>query len=204
MNALHAGVGSQGKPGLIHCRHGGNSQINSCFSGRGHHPGAADGGVRLALQKQGVDRVVLGFPGHQLYKFQVVGKGVLYRLRIREGRTAFIDDGAAEAVNPGSGIVGGTVLLHKAVAPPTGVVLHVSIEFLGGGGHLPILHIAAVVHKQQRLKVQRKLIQGVLVSGGVQSHGQILCQSPVREQRFYGRQNAHFGKNTDFVMGKDK
>ena len=204
MNTLHAGIGRQRLPGGIHRGHRGNSQINSCFSGRGHHPGAADGGVRLALQKQGVDRVVLGFPGHQLYKFQVVGKGVLYRLRIREGSTAFIDDGTAEAVNPGGGIVGGAVLLHKAVAPPAGVVLHVSIEFLGGGGHFPVLHIAAVVHKQQRLKVQRKLVQGILVSGGVQGHGQVMFQSPVFQQRFDGSQNAHLGKNTDFVMGKDK
>ena len=204
MNALHAGVGSQGKPGLIHCRHGGNAQIDPGLSGGGDHPGAADGGVRFSFQEQRVDGIVFRLPRHQLYKFQVVGQRVLHSLPVGERGAAAVNDGAAEAVDPGGGIVGGAVLLHETVAPPPGVVLHIGIQRFRRGGNLVILHITAVVHEQQRFKIQRQLVQGVLVGGRLKGHGQKVIQRSFLQQRLHRRQNPHFGKNADFIVGEQE
>ena len=204
MNALHAGIGSQGKTGLVHRRHGGNAQINSGLSGRGNHPGTADGSVRFPFQEQRVDGVVFRLSRHQLYKFQVIGKRVLHSLPVGEGGAAAVNDGAAEAMDPGGGIVGGAVLLHKAVAPPAGIVLHIGVQRFRCGGNLIILHITAVVHEQQRFKIQRQLVQGVFVGGRLKGHGQKAIQRPFFQQRLHRRQNPHFGKNADFIVGEQE
>ena len=204
MNALHAGVGSQGKPGLIHCRHGGNAQIDPGLSGRGDHPRAADGRVRFSFQKQRVDGIVFCLPRHQLYEFQVVSKRILHGLRVGEWGAAAVNDGAAEAVNPRGGIVGGAVLLHEAVASPAGIVLHIGVKFFRRGGNLAVLHITAVIHEQQRFKIQRQLVQSILVGSRLKGHGQEVIQRPFLQQRLHRSQNPHFGKNADLVVGKQK
>ena len=104
----------------------------------------------------------------------MVIEGILNCLRIREGDAALIDNGAAETMDPWGGIVGGAVLLYKTVAAPAGVVLHVAQQFPGCSRNFIVLHIAAVVHEQQRFKVQRKLVQSAFVSGRFQGHGQII------------------------------
>ena len=204
MNALHTGIRSQCKPGFVHSRHGGNAQIDPGLSGRGDHPRAADGRVRFSFQKQRVDGIVFCLPRHQLYEFQVVSKRILHGLRVGEWGAAAVNDGAAETVDPRGGIVGGAVLLHEAVASPAGIVLHIGVKFFRRGGNLAVLHITAVIHEQQRFKIQRQLVQSILVGSRLKGHGQEVIQRPFLQQRIHRSQNPHFGKNADLVVGKQK
>ena len=202
VNALHTGIRSQCKPGFVHSRHGGNAQIDPGLSGRGDHPRAADGRVRFSFQKQRVDGIVFCLPRHQLYEFQVVSKRILHGLRVGEWGAAAVNDGAAEAMDPGGGIVGGAVLLHEAVAPPAGIVLHIGVKFFRRGGNLAVLHITAVIHEQQRFIIDRKLINSPLIGSCVYGIVHICGKLSLRNDIRNGCKNSHFCINPDLIMGK--
>ena len=176
MNPLHAGVGSKSPACFIYGRHRSNAEVYIRFTGRGNHPRTADCCVRFPLQKQGIHRGILRFPRHQIYKFQMILQRVLDCLLIGERCAVCIDNAAAKAVNPCSAVIGGAVLLHKAVATAPGVFFHIRQQFFCGGRHLFILHIASIIHKQQRFKIQRKLVQAAVVGRSLQRHGEITGQ----------------------------
>ena len=163
MDALDTGIGCQSLTGGIHHRHRRDAQINLCGSRGRNHPGTTNSGIRLTFQEQSVDRVVLCFTGHQSHELGMVVQRILNCLCIRERDTRIINDGATKAMDPCCGVICGAVLFHEAISSTTSIVLHVGQQFIGGGRNFLILHIAAVVHEEQRLKVQRKLVQSILV-----------------------------------------
>ena len=204
MDALDTGIGSQRFTSGIHDRHRCNTQIDLRCSCGGHHPGTTDGSICLTFQEQGVDGIVLRFTGHQCHKLGMIIQRILNSLCIRERNTGIINDGATKAVNPCRRIICGAVLFYETVTSTTSIVLHVGQQFIGGGRNFLILHIATVVHKEQRLKGQRKLIQGVFVGSSSQRHGKVVIQCTFSQQRLDWSQNTHFCKDTDFIMGEDK
>ena len=203
MDSLYAGVWCQLQAGFVHHRHRGNAQVNARRPGRGNHPGAADGCVCLSFQEQGIYGVVLRLPRHQRHKFQMIAQCLLDGLLVREGCAAIIDDGAAEAVNPGSRIVSRAVLLHKAIAASAGIFLHIPVQLLRGGRDIFIGHIPPIVHKQQCLKIQRQLVKRALIAGS-HGHGEEIRCAALRQQGRDRGKNPHLRKHANFIVGKYK
>ena len=174
MYALYSGVRSKRLPGLVHDRHRRYAKIYPRFARTRHHPRYANRRVSFPLQKECVDGGVFGLTGHELDELQVVAERVLDRIRLREGHAIGADDLTAEAVDPRRGIVCGGVLLYKAVAVASRVGLHIVVQLLGGVRHHIVRHVLAIIHEEQRLKVERQLVDRSLVGCGLSCHVKVI------------------------------
>ena len=96
------------------------------------------------------------------------------------------------------------MLLHKAVAASAGVGLHIGVELLRRRRDLVVLHVAAVVHEEQSLKVERQLIERVLVRRRLYGHGQPICERALWQQGIHVREYAHLGKDAYLVVREDE
>ena len=134
----------------------------------------------------------------------MIAQCLLDGLLVREGCAVIINDGAAEAVNPGGGIVGRAVLLHKAIAASAGIFLHIPVQLLRGGRDIFIGHIPPIVHKQQCLKVQRQLVKRALIAGSRHGHGEKVIRATLRQQGHDRGKNPHLRKHANFIVGKHK
>ena len=174
MYALYSGVRSKRLPGLVYDGHRRYAKIYPRVARARHHPRPADRRVSFPLQKECVDGGVFSLTGHELDELQVVAERVLDSIRLREGNAIVTDDLTAEAMDPSRGIVCGGVLLHKAVAVASRVGLHIGVQLLGGVRHHIVRHVLAVVHEEQRLKVERQLVDRSLVGCGLSCHVKVI------------------------------
>ena len=203
MDTLHTGIRCNFVAGLIYSRHRCYAKVNTALARRRNQPGTTDGGVRFAFAEQRIHGRILTLGGHKLHEFLVVFQRLDGVLIIEAGLTIFVQNVTAKCMEPACRIVRCAVLFHKAIMPAFCVLLHIFVQFFCCRRHFIVTHITSVVHIEQRLKVDRKLIHFPFVGSSLNRHRNVLIQGALVNEIRYRCENAHFSVNANFIVGKE-
>ena len=203
MDTLHTRIRCNFIASLIHSRHRCNAKVNTALARRRDQPRTADGGVCFAFAEQRVHSRILALGGHKLHEFLVVFQSPDGVFIVQAGLTIFVQNVTSKCVEPACSVVRRAVLLHEAVMPAFRVFLHVLVQFFCGRRHFIITHITSVVHIEQRLKVERKLIHFPFVGSSLNRHWNVLIQGTLVDEIRYRCEDTHFSVNANFIVGKE-